>query len=217
MSSGSYRTVSATLRHEGEKVKGSRFIATVAPLVSTDEITGIVERLRNDYPAANHHCWAYRRGTGRDDFRYSDDGEPSGSAGRPILQQIDGHGVTDTLVVVTRIFGGTKLGVGGLVRAYGAAAGEVLDRVEIREVIPVRRIRLRFAYEQTGAVSGLLVAAGLEPSGSDYGESVTLELEVPEEQVEGFLADLGERTAGRVTVEKIGPERGALDGPGGGA
>ncbi len=200
MAADTYKTVAAPLRHEGEKIKGSRFIATVEPIASAAEVPTRVERLRGEFPAANHHCYAYRLRPGAENFRFSDDGEPSGSAGRPILQQIDGRGLTDVAVIVTRIFGGTKLGVGGLVRAYGGAAAEALALASIREVVLVRRVRLAFGYDLTGPVQGMLTEAGLSPVESSYGESVVLVLEVPLALADGFLARLSERTSGRVTV-----------------
>ena len=199
-----YRTVADEFRYEGEKVKGSRFIATLRPLrvavEVADDLADLISRLRAEFPDANHHCWAYRLGTGRDAFRYSDDGEPSGTAGKPILQRIDGHEVTDLVVVVSRIFGGTKLGAGGLIRAYGGAAGAALERAEIHQVLPVQRVTLSFPYELSGAVRGVLVGAGLEPSESEFGETVKMRLEIPQDRAAEFLAELRERTAGRVLI-----------------
>ena len=127
--SESYQTVRASSVYQGDPVKGSKFIAVVYPLQSEMELTDRLENVRGQYPDANHHCWAFRvRENERS--RSSDDGEPGGSAGRPILAQIVGHDVYDVLVVVIRYFGGTKLGVGGLIRAYGGAAGRALDRAE---------------------------------------------------------------------------------------
>ena len=101
------------------KVKGSRFIAEATDVRDEEMTMAFVADVRGREPGATHHCWAYRLGTGGDAFRYNDDGEPSGTAGPPILRQIDALGLTNTLVVVTRYYGGTKLGTGGLLRAYG--------------------------------------------------------------------------------------------------
>ena len=98
---------------------------------------------------ATHHCWAYRLGQQSDLFRYSDDGEPSGTAGQPILRQIDGRMLTNVMIVVTRYYGGTKLGTGGLARAYGEAAGLVLDACQIKEHIIRELLTIRFAYADT--------------------------------------------------------------------
>ena len=112
-----YRSVAA--RAEGLfKDNGSRFIAFIYPVETEEEVREIVSGLRKEYHDARHHCYAYRLGYKGDVFRASDDGEPSGSAGRPILGQIDSAGLSDVLVVVVRYFGGIKLGIPGLIRAY---------------------------------------------------------------------------------------------------
>ncbi len=129
----SYQTIAADLRHEPPKIKGSRHIATVAPIADESDVAAMIEAARGDFPAANHHAYAWRLGLDGSRFRASDDGEPSGSAGKPILAQIDRLGLTRVAVVVSRIFGGTKLGVGGLIRAYGGAASEALARAVVVE------------------------------------------------------------------------------------
>ena len=130
----SYKTVSAPNEHEIDKIKGSRFLGFVCPVQDEEQALQHVEALRKRFYDARHWCWAYRLGRGRDVFRYQDDGEPSGTAGRPILQEIDGRELTDVLVVVVRYFGGTKLGTGGLARAYGDAARATLGSAEIQEI-----------------------------------------------------------------------------------
>ena len=108
--------------------------------------------------------------------------------------------LTFSVVVVSRIFGGTKLGVGGLVRAYGGAAGAVLEQATIETVIAVRRFTLTYPYELSGPVDGVLAAAGVAPGGTAYGERIERAVEVPAGEAEAFLGQLAERTAGRVTV-----------------
>ncbi|MDH3626603.1 MAG: YigZ family protein [Acidobacteriota bacterium] len=186
-------------RLEIEKIRGSRFIASVSSFCCDDDREPQIAPLRAEFPTANHHCWAWRDG---DAFRYGDDGEPSGSAGRPILQQIDGHGFDRTCVVVTRIFGGTKLGVGGLMRAYGQAAREALDLCPSEPLIERETIVIEFPYDREGAVQSVVQAHGLSPSRSEYGESIRLSFEVPRAQVEPFLADLMERCAGKLNVRR---------------
>ena len=200
MSDVPYRTVAGEMQFEGDKIKGSRFIATVRPMREEAELTAVVETLRAEFTEANHHCYAYRLGPGQDRFRYSDDGEPSGTGGKPILQRIDGHDLTDVLLVVTRIFGGTKLGAGGLIRAYGGAAGVALDRAEIVSVVPTRRIRLNFPYELSGTVQALLTAAELEAAESSFGERVSMSIMIPRSRADAFVAEVRERCAGRVEI-----------------
>ena len=184
--------------HEIEKIRGSRFITSVIPFRDEADREAAVERLRKDHPSANHHCWAWRRG---DDFRYSDDGEPSGSAGRPILQQIDGHDFDRSCVIVTRIFGGTKLGVGGLMRAYGQAARETLLLAPSEPLVDRRGVVITFAYDREGVVQSVMQAHGLSPADSDYTEQVKMRFEVRVEKVDAFVADLRERCAGQIDVE----------------
>jgi uncharacterized YigZ family protein len=188
-------------RHEIPKIKGSRFIATAEPLDDEHGVEAVVAALRHAFPQANHHCWAWRLGRNRDHFRWSDDGEPSGSAGRPILQQLESRLLTNALVVVTRIFGGTRLGVGGLVRAYGTAASQALDRCPSEEWVMRRRLRLSFAYEFDGIIKAELQQAGLEPHAAHYDSEVHLVVDVPEEEMDALHALLRDRTAGRVRIE----------------
>jgi len=201
-----FRIITAGLKHEIDKVKGSRFIATVQPWgYDVANIQATVEStllpLRREFPAANHHCWAWRLGRSRDHFRWSDDGEPSGSAGRPILKQIESCHLTNVLVVVTRIFGGTKLGVGGLVRAYGAAAAAALDLCPMEPWIIRQRIHLSYAYEFEGIIKAELRLAGLEAVSSNYGSNIQQTLHVAEDAVDEIVATLRECTAGRIDVQ----------------
>jgi len=202
----SYRTLARAVRHETAKVKGSRFIADAAPATDTVGADAFVERARQEFSGASHHCFAFRLGVDGAEVRSSDDGEPGGSAGRPILNQIEGHDLTDVVVVVTRYFGGTKLGVGGLVRAYGGAAGAVLDRAAVRTVAITREMRVEHPYDCSGEIQAVLSASGLRPRVSDYGEVVRLILDVPVGEVDSLVHELRERTAGRAEVELRGSD-----------
>ena len=197
-----FRTLAAECRWEPVKTKGSRFLAVVAPSATRDEALNLLDRLRSEFADATHHCWAYRLGSDGAEFRYGDDGEPGGSAGRPIHQQLQAHDLTYVAAVVVRWFGGTKLGVGGLMRAYGGAAAEALDRATIREVLITRRLRVEHPYECSGAVQAVLAAADLVPRDSAYAETVRFRVDVPEALAEDFLRELNERTAGRALVEE---------------
>ena len=198
-----YRTLARPERVEIAKVKGSRFIASGFPFQGETELAQAVTALREEFRDANHHCYAWRDG---DRFRYSDDGEPSGSAGKPILQQIEGHDLDRVAVVVTRIFGGTKLGVGGLVRAYGGAASELLDRATIVERIPYRVIRVVIPYPLTAALARVAATFGLEPVESGFGEHVEQTFHVTLDRTEAFVTAVGEETAGRAETRVSDPE-----------
>jgi uncharacterized YigZ family protein len=195
-----YRTLAAEERHEPPRIKGSRFIATATPVRSAAGAEEFVRRVRAEFSDARHTCFAWRLGAEGEETRANDDGEPGGSAGRPILHQIVGHEVTDVAVAVTRWFGGIKLGVGGLMRAYGGATGAVLDRASVRIVAITRRVEVVYPYECSSAIQGLLAATGLAPRASEYGASVRLEIDVPVALVEEFLREVRDRTAGRATV-----------------
>lgn len=198
---GSFRTIRSEFRHEIEKIKGSRFIGILTPVQDSDAALAALQRIREEFADARHHCWAWRLGADRDRFRFGDDGEPSGSAGRPILQALDGQELTDILAVVVRYFGGTKLGVGGLIRAYGGCAAETIGQAPIEVQRITETLRVQYGYELSNAVDATL-AAYPEATllDSDYGEVVTMTVAVPSEDSARFTAELNERSAGRIRV-----------------
>ena len=174
------------------KDNGSRFIALAYPVETEAQVREIVSGLRKEYHDARHHCYAYRLGYKRDVFRASDDGEPSGSAGRPILGQIDALGLSDVLVVVVRYFGGIKLGIPGLIRAYKSSTADALSRARVVEKIAARRYRLQFDYLSMNAVMKVLKDMELPQSGQQFGESCSLEVRVRLSVVEDFAKRMGE-------------------------
>ena len=199
----SYTTLATPLRYEPEKIKGSRFIACVAPARSEDEAKAFLESVRAAFDDAGHHCFAWRLGPDGSVTRSGDDGEPSGSAGRPILLQLEGHEVTDVVAVVVRYFGGTKLGVGGLMRAYGGAAGQALDRAELA-VVPIRQsLRCTHDYGDSGAIAGVLAAHGLEAESAAYGSEVSFVIHVALRAEAEVTRALGDATAGRARIERL--------------
>lgn len=198
------RTIARSVCHEIPKIRGSRFIATVTATASSAEVTARLEELRQIYRDATHNCFAWRLGeAGGDHMRYSDDGEPSGTAGRPILQEIDGRGLTQVTVVVTRYYGGTKLGTGGLVRAYSEAAAAGLDLAGVVQRPIVQRLRLVHGYEDTGAVKAVLNAFDLAPESAEYGVRVELSVAVVLEQVEDVEQALRDATKGRLEPQRV--------------
>jgi len=203
----SYRVTTAPVRHEIDKIKGSRFLAVAAPIRGQTDATDLVESLRRECHDARHVAFAWRLGQDGARFRSSDDGEPSGSAGRPILRELDALELTNTVVCVVRWFGGTKLGVGGLVRAYGGAARAVLARTLVREVQVTRTLRVRHPWECSGAVSAVLAAHELTAQDAEYEAEVSFTLEVPRAQAEAVERELLERTAALAVVERPGDEQ----------
>ena len=185
-----YRSIAAP--SEGLfKDNGSRFIALAYPVETEEEVKSIVAGLRKEYHDARHHCYAYRLGYKGDLWRASDDGEPSGSAGRPILGQIDSIGLSDILVVVVRYFGGIKLGIPGLIRAYKTSTADALSSAQIVDKIASRHFRLQFEYLSMNAVMKVLKDMDLPQKAQNFGESCSLETSVRLASVEDFIQRIG--------------------------
>jgi len=182
-----YRSIAA--RSEGlYKDNGSRFLAFACPVETEEEVKEIVDALRKEYHDARHHCFAYRLGLDGARWRANDDGEPSGSAGRPILGQIDSAGLSDVLVVVVRYFGGVKLGIPGLIRAYRTATQEALAAAQAVEKTAARRFRITFDYLSMNAVMRVLKDLDIPQSGQSFGNECSLDVRVRLSQYEDFLA-----------------------------
>ena len=156
------------------KDNGSRFISFAFPVETEEEIKDIVAELKKKYHDARHHCYAYRLGYLGDRFRANDDGEPSGSAGRPILGQIDSRGLSDVLVVVVRYFGGIKLGIPGLIRAYNTSTAEAQDNAGTVEKIAGKWFRIDFGYGAMNQVMKVLKDMDLRQKDQDFGNECSL-------------------------------------------
>ena len=157
---------------------GSRFIALAYPVETVAEVKAIVEGLKKEYHDARHHCFAYRLGHTGEVFRASDDGEPAGSAGRQILAQIDSASLSDVLVVVVRYFGGIKLGIPGLIRAYRTSASEALENAGTVEKVASKLFLVSFPYLSMNAVMKTVKDLFLTPSGQEFGSACRMELRV---------------------------------------
>ncbi len=203
--SDTYRTLQAAARAE-RTVDGSRFLAEARPIDDRAAVDACLDAVRERAPKATHYCSAFRLGRHGDDFHYDDDGEPSGTAGRPILQQIDARGLTNTIVVVTRYFGGTELGTGGLARAYGNAAAAALDRAPIVEHVVRTPIRLRFAYDDTAPAQTVLRKFDTEVQASEYTDVTTLTVGVRRSEVEAFMEAFTNALSDRGEILRVGPE-----------
>ncbi len=156
--------------------KGSRFIALAYPVESEARVKELLAALKKEYHDARHHCFAYRLGADGGQWRASDDGEPSGSAGRQILAQIDSSALSDTLVAVVRYFGGIKLGIPGLIRAYRAAAADALAAASVTEKIAGEWHRLDFAYASLPSVMKLIKDLSLPQRGQSFGAECSVEV-----------------------------------------
>lgn len=194
----SYCTIASRERTE-IVVKASRFIGSLAPVTSKEEAMLYIEDIRKEFYDATHNCFAYRLGAQGLNFRTADDGEPSGSAGKPILFEIQKANVSDVVLVVTRFYGGTKLGVGGLARAYSGAAEEVLKLCTKLEVIQTKSLRVFCVYEDVNIIKRLLheYAAKYEET---YGDAVEFVAHIPLSKADEFMLAVTNRTAARAGV-----------------
>ena len=136
--------------------KGSKFLAHAIPISTEEELITYISTLKKDHPKARHFCYAYRLGPDKNNFRANDDGEPSGTAGRPILGAIDSAGLSDVAVIVVRYFGGTKLGASGLIQAYKEAAIDALSDISRKDVYITRSCKLHFQYSHMGIIMEVL-------------------------------------------------------------
>jgi uncharacterized YigZ family protein len=173
--------------------RGSRFLAVVEPAADEAAAEEVLARLRREHADATHHCFAWRLGVAARE-RANDAGEPAGTAGLPILQVLRGRGLSDVVAVVVRWFGGTRLGKGGLARAYAAAAGAAADALPVAPRLPRCELVVELPYERLGAVKRLVHPPEVELLAEAYGGRVRLVLSVlveRREQVEAALADLG--------------------------
>ncbi len=195
-----------TLGERGEaafEVRGSEFIGHAEPVRSVDEAEAFVETVRETYPDATHNVPAYRvrveSGPGGDGLLreyQNDDGEPSGSAGKPMQNVLQGEKLENVAVVVTRYYGGTNLGVGGLVRAYSRAAKEAIEDAGIVAEVPQSEFSLTVSYDDSGTVRSVLESADCEFE-ADYGERVSFTVRVPETEREALTDRLRSATNGR--------------------
>ena len=168
------------------KDNGSRFIAHAYPVETEEEVKEIVATLKKEYFDARHHVYAYRLGYMGDKFRANDDGEPSGSSGRPVLGQIDSLGLSDVLVVVVRYFGGIKLGIPGLIRAYKSSTADALANAEIGEKIASKVYRVHFGYMSMNSVMKVLKDMGLEQKNQKFDMECSIDVTVRLSLVDTF-------------------------------
>lgn len=178
-----YKTIEKT--YSGYfKDKGSKFYSFAYPIQSEEEVKDIILQLKKEHHSARHHCYAWRLGTAEIRSRANDDGEPSSTAGKPILGQLQSFEVTNILVVVVRYFGGTLLGVSGLINAYKTATTEVLNNAELVEKLIENTFELSFEYEMMNPVMQQLKQAGLEIVDTDFRESCRLSFSVRKSEAE---------------------------------
>ncbi|MFF9494783.1 YigZ family protein [Streptomyces flaveolus] len=195
-----YRTVPRAGVHETE-INRSRFLCALAPAATEEEAQEFIASVRKRHADANHNCWAYVIGADAAVQKASDDGEPGGTAGVPMLQMLLRRDMRYVVAVVTRYFGGVKLGAGGLIRAYGGAVGEALDDLG---TLTRRRFRLATVtvdHQRAGKLQNELRATGREVRDVRYAEAVTIEIGLPDADVGAFRGWLADATAGTAGFE----------------
>lgn len=185
-------TLAVACQHS-EDIKKSRFLAQASPVQTPEQALAFVRQVSD--AAATHNCWAYRIGQ---DYRFNDDGEPGGTAGRPILQAIEGQGIDRAVVVVTRWYGGIKLGAGGLVRAYGGTAAECLRRAERVPIVAMARLGLRCDFAELALLKARLRELDAEVQQERFdADGVALEIQLPEGRVDEALSRITDISRGR--------------------
>ncbi|MEO8885177.1 MAG: YigZ family protein [Mucilaginibacter sp.] len=170
--------------------RGSKFMAFAYPISSEQEIKAIVTMLKAHHPKANHHCWAMRLSTDRSVFKFNDDGEPAGTAGRPILNTLLSRELTNVLVVVVRYFGGTLLGVPGLINAYKQATEDVLNQAIIIEKTVNDIYQINFTYIQMNDIMRLLKEEGITMLSQQFDNDCNIEVTIRKTQVNNILTSL---------------------------
>jgi len=193
-----YITLSENATNE-VKVQRSRFITNAYPVNKPEESSEILNTVRKEYYDAGHHPFSFVLFE-KDNFRYNDDGEPSGSSGKPIYDAINKHGLKNVLVVVTRYFGGIKLGVGGLKRAYFESADECLNISKLKEVILKEKISLKFQYNSISAVMNYLQKNKVHISEDNSSDIVSLVCDVRLSEIDKFKFDITELTNGTAEI-----------------
>lgn len=195
--SAPYLTLKTVVEHETE-ARRSRFICAIAPASTVEEALAFIAERRREHPDATHNCTAYV--IGQRVQKGDDDGEPGGTAGTPMVQALVGRGFSDVVAVVTRYFGGTLLGAGGLVRAYGSAVTETLDRADPVRMVPARLVHVTVAHDQAGRVENDLRASRHAVRDVTYAGQVTFAVAVGVDETDAFADWVATLTAGRARV-----------------
>ena len=182
--------------------KKSKFIATIRPVETEEEAANFIDEIKKKYYNARHNCFAFIVGSKKECVRFSDDGEPGGTAGRPMLEVLLGWDLCNAAVVVTRYFGGVLLGTGGLVRAYTTVVQEALAQCDTNVMTDGIRIEITMDYNGIGKIQYLLGKRGLTAENIAYADKVIMEVIVPAVQLENISKEIIETTAGQAFIEE---------------
>lgn len=198
-----YFAAGGAVRHE-IVINRSRFIATVSPIGDYGEAVEFIADIKKEHSAATHNCYAFISNEIGTEQRFSDDGEPQGTAGQPMLEVLKKRGIRMTAVVVTRYFGGVKLGAGGLVSAYTRAVAEALDKCNVVHWLPSKLYTLRCGYSNYQMLQNALKDMTYSISSTDYSNNVTVKIAFPEDEAENCLTKLTDALSGNITAEVTG-------------
>jgi uncharacterized YigZ family protein len=198
MPTDSYKTI-ATVSEGLFKDKGSKFLSFSFPVESEDQVKSIVKEVKKKYYDARHHCYAYKIGIGENNYRVNDDGEPSGTAGKPIYGQILSSGLSDILIVVVRYFGGILLGTSGLINAYKSSAQHAIANAQIVEKIVKQELEINFSYEMLSQVMRIIKEENLEIISQQLTESCHVAVNVREAE----LSRMKEKFANTYGIEVV--------------
>ncbi len=188
-----------------EEIKKSRFITLLAHTEGVEAAKTFIQDVRNQHPAARHHCWAFVAGAPADSQRlgFSDDGEPAGTAGKPILAQLMGSSVGEITAVVVRYYGGIMLGTGGLVKAYGGGVQQALKLLTVYQKVPLAEYKLHCDYPQLALVESLMQQMGGQILQSDYGAAVELRLALPAADASAIVIRLFDLSRGTLQLQPV--------------
>jgi uncharacterized YigZ family protein len=188
-----------------EEIKKSRFITFLAHTEGVEAAKSFINDVKSQHPTARHHCWAFVAGTPTDSQQlgFSDDGEPAGTAGKPILAQLLGSGVGEITAVVVRYYGGIMLGTGGLVKAYGGGVQQALKLLSIEEKVPLTEFTLQCDYAQLTLVENLMQQVGGHIVQSDYGAAVDLRLALPATDASAIATRLYDLSRGTLNLQPV--------------
>lgn len=195
-----YLTIASPFRASEVKEKGSRFIANLYPVANKVEAEMHLATLRKEFYDASHYCYAYRLGAQGGIVRAADDGEPSGTAGKPILFVLHGAKLVNTLCVVTRYFGGTKLGTGGLARAYSEAAQLAVKSAKVKTVYIDDTLLLTLGYDELAPLERFLSQYELRRYDAEYWNGITMKVDIRRSLVQKFKAELQDKFLGKIIV-----------------
>ncbi|WP_345829821.1 IMPACT family protein [Erwinia sp. HDF1-3R] len=188
-----------------EEIKKSRFITLITHTDGLEAARACVQQARRDHPAARHHCWAWVAGAPSDSQQlgFSDDGEPSGTAGKPMLAQLMGNNIGEITAVVVRYYGGIQLGTGGLVKAYGGGVQQALKLLVRQQKVPMLNFSLTCDYAQLAEIERMIIRFHGQLLQSDFVQHVALTLALPHSQVAGFAQNLTDFSRGALTLARL--------------